>query len=1002
MKTWCFGQFFILVGFLKTTQTLEQFGGYLSARLEKKEKVLHFVVLRHKILTVLNQFKKKYLRSYIEVEEFLTRITAQQVKKSNICNNHFLELKERTFKNVPRSPELAKRGDQIEELFFDPHVGVFTQSQNSISYASFGMLCLPKSTQFMPDSERKSLSLMFLESPHFYFNVSFEKFSMQPHPWCFSEFVVISHHNQSSSSVPTFIFCGQRHSWAMIYTRNTMKVWIVARRTSILDFKFQISDPQNILTFHICQYFISDKDHPCHVGLPYHFWITHAFSFLWKNSVVKKYVVSIVTLKFSVLTIENSAVFDNIFDGPTIEHRRMPLRNRLQMSSFQATAIVTSYSFLLRRNQTAFFSQTPFCSYFPNYSKAGTKLVLNKSCQRTDCLVHEVYCLRTPDGHAVNITLIDAVYTGPREPFHNNYGGISVFFSFEPGQTFEVLATTSDMLLEQDFKQLTLISDSDTKYVFITFHYFPKFCLMRGELFISKTACKGFCLKILPCKPSFQYFSWNFIFHHFLEVTPNDTCMVVSIQVSHHTILRVFDEEAALHTCIHSARHFSSVNILKGLPLQTDLVWEQLEIYNMAFAFNSPGNYTLFENLKQKGTSLRGTTTSHLKFHKDNPLPDVCDSEYVSEYMKVMPQQYSKWHLTEETDNPQNGTHVRISTTSSQNSIGTTFDLFINPNTMQNKWAIFSLYLLNCSSSEVAPLWFPYTSLEKERFCGKEQVQYGKWEKSMKLQGFRTHFVSVFSSCYGRCTGIISNVYRDNSSKLAFVVDDISDYYKIMALPFTQVVSKSVLSINMTLRFTKISNYFHFHHRLFDTNLSMLMPSNETEILIPTTVLPYCAMDKESWIKQPCQFMINPEQPLTFQRFNISIRTLPVQDLSSFGHFFHLFSACSNALGYCFRKFVSWKQADKMCREMNMILPTIHSLKDLKDIQSMVDGYQRKLSCLKDSKMPHSVEILYSVIGMFIGINFDVSLVQIYPLWLTKRTKWFVFNKTGNRNTKRW
>ena len=63
MKTWCFGQFFILVGFLKTTQTLEQFGGYLSARLEKKEKVLHFVVLRHKILTVLNQFKKKYLRS---------------------------------------------------------------------------------------------------------------------------------------------------------------------------------------------------------------------------------------------------------------------------------------------------------------------------------------------------------------------------------------------------------------------------------------------------------------------------------------------------------------------------------------------------------------------------------------------------------------------------------------------------------------------------------------------------------------------------------------------------------------------------------------------------------------------------------------------------------------------------------------------------------------------------------------------------------------------------
>ncbi len=191
MKIGCH-QVFTLVFLSHRINTLEEHSKYLPAPAKNKDEMLHFVVLRHK-LTVLIQMKEMFLENYMKFAEILKRMIHYQVKRIYFCNNDQLGLKEKTYENVPIKLSLFNNPWKFlwrlpvmtQELLFDPYDGVFVRSQIFFKNILLGRICEPESGQFIIDSERKSISLTFVESPALYFNVSFEKFLLEPHPWCF-------------------------------------------------------------------------------------------------------------------------------------------------------------------------------------------------------------------------------------------------------------------------------------------------------------------------------------------------------------------------------------------------------------------------------------------------------------------------------------------------------------------------------------------------------------------------------------------------------------------------------------------------------------------------------------------------------------------------------------------------------------------------------------------------------------------------------------------------
>ena len=320
-------------------------------------------------------------------------------------------------------------------------------------------------------------------------------FSLEPHPWCFSEFFLLHHFSQSTPEAPIYIFCGQKSSWTMVYTKNTMKVWIATRRTSTLDFKFQINDPQNIDTFHIYQYYITDQE-PCFHKIHPNSLITHAFKYQRKQTKVSSFVVSIAVLEHQKMKILKSTNFDFIFDGPTIDHKKMPIRNGLLMSSFQATVMVTDFKFLLNNDLTAVFIGIDLVTKNYHSSLIGSKLVLNKSCDKLNCLVHEAYWLGTQ--HAFTITFINATYSGPREPVTKHYAGISVYeLRYTTKLPHNILKISPDNTLELYLENFTYTVDPSWEYpqnLVIAYYYYSQFSFLKGEFSISKTKCPGYQL----------------------------------------------------------------------------------------------------------------------------------------------------------------------------------------------------------------------------------------------------------------------------------------------------------------------------------------------------------------------------------------------------------------------------------------------------------------------------------------------------------------------------
>ncbi len=131
------------------------------------------------------------------------------------------------------------------------------------------------------------------------------------------------------------------------------------------------------------------------------------------------------------MEISKGTNFDFIFDGPTIEYKKMSVGKDnnldLVLSSFQATVLVNNLTFLFAkevRDYLYFDGKNEITdSYYS--SDFDHKLVLNKSCYEMNCMVHEAYWLGP--WYSVNITLIDATYSGPREPVIKHYAGISIY-----------------------------------------------------------------------------------------------------------------------------------------------------------------------------------------------------------------------------------------------------------------------------------------------------------------------------------------------------------------------------------------------------------------------------------------------------------------------------------------------------------------------------------------------------------------------------------------------
>ncbi len=239
-----------------------------------------------------------------------------------------------------------------------------------------------------------------------------------------------------------------------------MKIWIVSRKTATINFKFQIRDPQNIKTYHMCQYSLTTQKHPCRRKLETHVFVMHAFTYLWKNYIANSiYVVSIVVFKFQKVHIYDSTKFDSIFDGPTTEYKKVPVGKDnnldLVLSSFQATVLVTDLKFLFAKQVTDYwyYDGKDEITDFYYSSDFGHKLVFNKSCYEVNCMVHEAYWLGP--WYSVNITVINAAYSGPREPVTTHYAGISIYEYERRGYTYY-----EDHIMFEPFPILTISPDN--------------------------------------------------------------------------------------------------------------------------------------------------------------------------------------------------------------------------------------------------------------------------------------------------------------------------------------------------------------------------------------------------------------------------------------------------------------------------------------------------------------------------------------------------------------
>ncbi len=1002
MNIWCH-QLFALIFLLDGGNTLKQQSKNLSAPAKNKDHVLHFIVLRHKLMIVLIQTKETVLKNYINFVWTLKRMIDYQVSKINICNNHLLGLKEKTYKDVPNSLKpVSSLPLMTQELFFDPHVEVKTRSQNSLNYTLLGRICEPESGQFITDTERKSISLTFVESPALYFNVSFEKFLLEPHPWCFSEFVLFRRRTKSNPQSPIYIFCGWRHPWDVIYTNNKMKMWIVLRKTTLMKFKFQICNPQEIVTYLICQYAITTQRHPCRNTNFETSLLTHAFTFLVNNNKFKIYVISIVVFKFQKLFIRDSSIFHRIFDGPTLFYKIMPVRNGLVMSSFQATVQVPHLFHLLEKGTTAdwYYYGKEFVTKEYTSSVLGSKLVLNKSCHKVKCMVHEAHWLKAP--HSIGITVINATYSGPREPVTKHYAGIAIYETEkrikieEDESEFEarqILSISPDSSL--DHKNFTYVGNPFAKYVAITYYYYGEFSFMKGELSISKTDCVGLHLSRHPVACAKHTHSGDvWLFNDFFEQIrrENIQCAIVIILVSYEN-KRVFDEENNRHNfkCPTGVLHFFSKVSTNKLQHNADVVWKQLEIYHTNLAYHTVTNYTLIENLQNMISTppdkeMEGITYPGLYSKNGNirSLHDMCHPKDIDGYMKVMPEQYSHFILQGGRLSWNNtNMHVRISTATSLNvwhEQDLKLDLIVDVNDMQSSWAKLSFFRFNCSSSVLESPSFPnpYLHLERDRLCKAKKLEYSKWGEAIQNEGFPVLYPVNWTA---KATVNHFSIPL-SASKVAFVLNDVSDYYRNFAIPYAQIVLKHKKSIYVTLRFTKLASNFPYSYTSKDTNVSVLLPSNQTETLIPTTVLPFCK--KETWFSQPCEFTINPRNPSSFKKLNISIQILPPPQVNSTGHYFNLFPVCGNllVLEHCLNEFVTWEQAHEMCTDMNMTLPAIYSKRDMEEMQKVIDKYQRELSCGKSG----NTDILYNTIGIYVGVNFDVSQ-SFFPLVFSGNTR---------------
>ncbi len=468
----------------------------------------------------------------------------------------------------------------------------------------------------------------------------------------------------------------------MTYTRNKINVWITVRRTSVLNFVYQIKDAQNIRTFLFCSYLIvNQRDHPCIKFIEKPFRTSHMFFLISKYKLVWHYVFTLLRNKYEKLVIESNN-FDHVFDGPTIESKKIPVKRVIQMSSFMATVIFSEPSYVLK----ILYSGKKM---FSNYSLVNNSLRLNKSCHQLNCVVQEAYWLKQTVGQSQNISLIHATYRGPKEPVDiDMYGGIAIYYFKDLDEGREISTRSYNMLSMTGMnKTFNFITEPDTSFVVIVHYYFSKFSLMTGELLLSKTSCAGKYIPINPCVRSMGFYEL------YLDriMTPQHKCSVVIMEVKYY-----FERVFFYFKCKIAAHHVFLKNA--RWRFKADVYWSQIEVYNLKYRYNSQGNYTLFENLQENSVPIEAET--HFVWFKPGKKDgygvfepqQMCSPNSFDEFSKI-PAHYS--FLKTSLTRPLYGRYDRLFSASSYAySLGLKLEFVLNRVDFRSKWVTLLVYLI--------------------------------------------------------------------------------------------------------------------------------------------------------------------------------------------------------------------------------------------------------------------------------------------------------------------
>ncbi len=155
------------------------------------------------------------------------------------------------------------------------------------------------------------------------------------------------------------------------------------------------------------------------------------------------------------------------------------------------------------------------------------------------------------------------------------------------------------------------------------------------------------------------------------------------------------------------------------------------------------------------------------------------------------------------------------------------------------------------------------------------------------------------------------------------------------------------------------------------------LPMQYVSLYFPPALLPNCFMPRDtdrSTLTCFNDILIN--SPLVREEENIHIETYFPSPHVSKEHLI-LQSQCGSK--NCFTQYVSWNEANNLCKRKGMHLPEIHSLQDMHIIRDQFVRHECQQSRVSLSKTL-KVKVLYQTIAIFIGLTSKVGLPTMYSM----------------------